>query len=431
MDVTIMQEALSESFEITRITDGDATREQIAAAFAALAERAGPDDAVLVHYSGHSVPDGMYEGTALQDTYLIAHDTVDGASGVSAEQLHAWLQAIPSRHTTIVLDTHPQRAFMELAEKGDYRMLIASDSAQLAYERQVEFGGRIVSAGSFTVALAAQLWESDSETLTFGELLDGCIRRLEDVDARPSPVSSDTTGPWPEFTPQVPVLVGDRDDLVFGVSDVHLWAFDFAVRRTYPRASVQRLRTRRRHLPSDLAQSFAALEVSFARAFLEHDGFDEAIDALDSVAAQAGSHVAEVQRLLAVAHLRAHRLADARPSLESLAALVEPAETRATLTSQASALGRSRRFALMVGIDRYRNEEQRPEARPTTHGSSGRRSSIAADSPTRTSPCSSTRRRRGPRSSTRSGSSQTSVARIPPCSSSPGTARRLLRIRRS
>ena len=62
------------------------------------------------------------------------------------------------------------------------------------------------------------------------------------------------------------------------------------------------------------------------------------------------------------------------------------------------------------------------EARSTTRGSCGRRWSIAADSPTRTSPCSSTRRRRGPRSSTRSGSWQTSVARIPPCSSSPGTA---------
>lgn len=361
MDVTIMQEALSASFEITTITDGEATKDRIALAFAALAERAGPGDAVLVHYSGHSVPDEMYEGTALEGTYLILHDTLDATTGVSAEQLHAWLEAIPSRHTTIVLDTHPQRAFMRLAEQGDYRMLIASDSAQLAYERQVEFNGRIVSAGSFTAALAAQLWESDAETLTFGELLDGCIRRLEDVDGQRPPPASDTTGAWPEFTPQVPVLIGDRDDLVFGVSDVHVWAYDFAVRRTYPRASVERLRTRLRHLPSDLAASFAPLEVSFGRAFLEHGADDAALEALESVLARGGTHVGEALRLLAVAQLGAHRLADAGTALESLAGLVERAETRTTLGAQASALGRTRRFALVVGIDRYRNEElQRP-----------------------------------------------------------------------
>ena len=146
---------VGESFEITRHHPTAMRRRRGSQrAFAELAERAGPDDTVLVHYSGHSVPDGMNEGTAFEDTYLMAHDTLDAASGVSAEQLHAWLQAIPSRHTTIVLDTHPQRAFMELAEKGDYRMLIATDSAQMAYERQVEIDGRIVIAGSFTVALA-------------------------------------------------------------------------------------------------------------------------------------------------------------------------------------------------------------------------------------------------------------------------------------
>jgi hypothetical protein len=105
------------------------TKGKIAGAFDALADRGEPADTVVIHFSGHSL---------LEGTYLIVHDTLDARFGVSAAELHSWLQAIPSRHKTIVLDS--------------------------------------------------------------------TIRRIEELGS-----------------PQVPVLIGDRDDLVFGVRDVHLW----------------------------------------------------------------------------------------------------------------------------------------------------------------------------------------------------------------
>ena len=346
-DVRIMERALfgeqgASAGEVVTVTDALATKNGIARAFADLADRAGPADTVFVHYSGHSVPDRMDEDSKVEDTYLLVHDTVDSESGVSAAELHEWLQAIPSQHTTIVLDTHPRRAFMELAEReGDYHVMIASDSAQMAYETRVQIDGELVTAGSFTSALAGQFADSDPATLTFGSLLDGVIHRLEGVagpEASPPPNSPID---WPESTHQVPVLIGERDDLVFGVSDEHLWAYDFSLRRTYPRESVARLRTLRRHVPSDLAESLPALDVSFGRAFIEHHGYDEAIDTLDSVVDRAGPRAAEVLRLLAAARLGAHRLVDAAPALEALATRVERAEMRTALGTQAAALERA------------------------------------------------------------------------------------------
>ena len=361
-DVRIMERALfgeqgAAAGEVVTVTDALATKNGIARAFADLAVRAGPADTVFVHYSGHSVPDRMDEDSKVEDTYLLVHDTVDSELGVSAAELHEWLQAIPSQHTTIVLDTHPRRAFMELAEReGDYHVMIASDSAQMAYETRVQIDGELVTAGSFTSALAGQFADSDPATLTFGGLLDGVIHRLEGVAGPETPPPADSPIDWPESTHQVPVLIGERDDLVFGVSDEHLWAYDFTLRRTYPRESVARLRTLRRHVPSDLAESLPALDVSFGRAFVEHHGYDEAIDTLDSVVDRAGPRAAEGLRLLAAARLGAHRLVDAAPAFEALATRVERAEVRTALGTQAAALGEPRQFALLVGIDRYRNE---------------------------------------------------------------------------
>ena len=299
----------------------------------------------------------MDEDSKVEDTYLLVHDTVDAELGVSAAELHAWLQAIPSRHTTIVLDTHPRRAFMELAEReGDYqsdRFRLRPDGVR--DQVRVRWGARHARAAS-PCALAGQFADSDPATLTFGGLLDGVIHRLEGVAGPETPPPADSPIDWPESTHQVPVLIGERDDLVFGVSDEHLWAYDFTLRRTYPRESVARLRTLRRHVPSDLAESLPALDVSFGRAFVEHHGYDEAIDTLDSVVDRAGPRAAEGLRLLAAARLGAHRLVDAAPAFEALATRVERAEVRTALGTQAAALGEPRQFALLVGIDRYRNE---------------------------------------------------------------------------
>ncbi|MFB9958722.1 caspase family protein [Agromyces bracchium] len=361
-DVAIMERVLSslagaDPDETVVLTNASATRAGIAAAFANLAERAAPTDTVLVQFSGHSLPDSVQNRAERGDLYLFMHDTVDAGSGVSASELHAWLQAIRSRHTTIVLDTHPHRAFLELAEReGDYRVLLASDSAQMAFETSVEFDGRLVTAGSFTTALAGELQESDPVTLTFGGLLDGVIRRLAVGGPQPESPADPDVAPS-EISSLIPVLIGDRDDLVFGESDIHLWAFDFALRRTYPRETVERLRARRRRVPRGLTDALPSIEVSFARAFIERGAIEDARSVLETVATRDGPHAIEAVRLLAAAQLGGSRLRDAPTTLRVLADRIERADLRAALTEQAAQLEHTRRRALLVGIELYENGE--------------------------------------------------------------------------
>ena len=57
-DVSLMRAVLIESFgfsaeHITRLTNGQATRDGILAALDALVEATGPDDVVLFHFAGH------------------------------------------------------------------------------------------------------------------------------------------------------------------------------------------------------------------------------------------------------------------------------------------------------------------------------------------------------------------------------------------
>jgi uncharacterized caspase-like protein len=347
-DVRLMRQALVarggfHEDGIVAIVNAGATKHAIERAFETLAERADPTDLVVVHFSGMSRPDGLAERTEPTDTaasikgaYLIVHDTLDARSGVSAAELHSWLQAIPSLHKTVVLDTRVSRAFNELAaDSGDYRVLLASDSK----ETSVELDGQVVPCGLFTSILSMQLAQADPEALTFGDLVDH-IRRIAERDVR-----------------QAPVLIGDREDLVFAVPEVHQWAFKFALRRTYPRETAERLRARRRHLPSGLLDAFPALDVSFARAFIEHSAFDDAIEVLEQVAPRPGPHRAEALRLLATAQLASHRLQAASSTLGELALLISEPALRTALAKQGPLLARPRRFALLVGINRYQHPD--------------------------------------------------------------------------
>ncbi|GGK63314.1 caspase family protein [Ornithinimicrobium pekingense] len=346
-DAEIMATELTRlaGFDAVTLTDSYATKLGVREAFIDLAEWTEPDDTVIVHYSGHAVGDSEEASSDADELYLVVHDTTEAQPGITAQELHDWLTAIPSRHKTLIIDSHTRRAFMDLAQQGgDYNVLFASDSAQMAQETRIERDGFLVAAGLFTTALVSQLADSNPETLTLGELLDAAIRKI--VEDRASVGS---------LAAQVPVLVGDRDELVFGAIDRHLWAFEFSLRRTYPRESHETLRAHLRRLPGGLDLSFAPLSLSFGCAFLAHGAYDDAVSVLAPLATKEGLRRREVLRLLSAARLGSGSPQDAAADITSLAGLVDD-PLRATLEKQAAHITSARRFALVVGVDRYQHE---------------------------------------------------------------------------
>jgi hypothetical protein len=173
-DTRLMRKVLVErcgfpDADIRILLDEQASRDGILNALAKLSRVVSANDAVIVHYSGRSVPEsrrGVFGEPPTQGLYLVVHDSGPEsgslANGISYEELHCAINEIAAEHTTLILDTHPCSAFNELAAKeGNYALLLASDSAEIAYEHHFEIDGRISPAGLFTGTLARQLTEAN------------------------------------------------------------------------------------------------------------------------------------------------------------------------------------------------------------------------------------------------------------------------------
>jgi uncharacterized caspase-like protein len=86
----------------------DATREKIRLAFASLAKRARPEDQFVFHYSGHGTqiadvrpfdePDGRDEALCPWDA------NADGENLIRDDELGVWLDDLPARRITVILD---------------------------------------------------------------------------------------------------------------------------------------------------------------------------------------------------------------------------------------------------------------------------------------------------------------------------------------
>jgi uncharacterized caspase-like protein len=95
--------ALYDQAEPTLLLDGDATAARVQEEIAALAGRAGPEDAVLIYLAGHGVTarDGAYHFVTSEVSRL------DGIErhGLGHDRLVSLLAAIPARRVFLFLDT--------------------------------------------------------------------------------------------------------------------------------------------------------------------------------------------------------------------------------------------------------------------------------------------------------------------------------------
>lgn len=343
--------------DIVLLKDEEATRERFLAELEKLERWSRPEDPVLVHFSGHSVPSSrpdIFGPNERENVYLLLHDTHNRQgfleNGVSADELHQRLQAIPALRKMIVLDTHASQPLVDLAEReGTYALILASDTAEIAYEWSVEVEGQKLACGMLTGALYQAGMDLRSEDSTYDHWIAPAIRISQEA--------SSNAALYPNR--QTPLFVGQRNGSVFGEEDFLLPLFEFSLRRQWPEMTASQLIKRYRSVSQSLSFPHPQAHLAFGRALLSKGEYAAAVEALNMAAAQVGREDRAVLLPLMRAHLGAGDLARAADVCRRLSAGAEDADRAALagLLAQMEAMGGSRREAVLVGIDRYRSRK--------------------------------------------------------------------------
>ena len=366
---------------VTLLTNEAATRQRCLDELEGLARRASSGDTVFVHFSGHSVPSSRpdyfgYAGT--EAVYLILADTNDTPGylthGLSADELHQHMQAIPAARKTLILDTHSSQRLVDLARlDSTYNLIGASDTAEIAYEWHVPVDGADVPCGMLTGALYQALLAADANQLTFGQWMTKAIAIAMNASSNPALFA----------VPQTPYFEGVPDLPVFGPEDIFLPVFEFSRRRAWPELTVQQLTRQYARLRGLIGAPHPAAHSAFGAAFASKQAYGQAIEALVMAIAQPGGDTPESLLALAHAQLAAGRYADALASLgrhqANSAGAVEVTRdadketARAdkvtrdadkskvdALATQVEALAASHKHAVLVGIDTYAGADVPP-----------------------------------------------------------------------
>ena len=207
-----------EASKLESVAGGDfmsAGKKSIHDALATVAQKATPDDAIFISFSGH----GYSNGEAF---YLMPSD-IDGncegvddsllKSAISADELADWLRPIDAGEMTLILDACDSansvqgggfkpgpmgsRGLGQLAYDKRMRVLAASESSESAYEPTSLSAGRLtyvlVEAG---LKQGRADWKPVDHKITVGEWLSygvDAVPRLQDAGDKQTPVLFDFT----------------------------------------------------------------------------------------------------------------------------------------------------------------------------------------------------------------------------------------------
>jgi tetratricopeptide (TPR) repeat protein len=357
-DVKLMKDVLTQQYgfdesNVFCLTDRAATRKEILKALEELGQKTSTADTVIVHYSGHSIPESKPDAFDLKPKdglYLIVHDTIAKSgyltNGISPMELHQLMNAIPATRKTLILDTHPSFQLKKLIEKdGNYALLLASDSKEIAYEYRTEIGKQLGQAGLFTGVLSHQLRQSNSDTLTYGQLLDAVITEIRE-----------------RHLDQTPLLTGDRNQPIFAEEDFYLSLFEFTQRRNYSAFTLESLLRQYSSMRKRISLQFAEAHYGFGRALLEKGDHEGAIDALQTALHHGGDYYLEALLALGIAQVTARRYVEALETFEQYAKVASKDKivVVSELIEKSKRLLSCRKHALLVGINKYSNKDLMP-----------------------------------------------------------------------
>lgn len=343
--------------DVTVLTDSQATRARFVEELQQLQKSATLSDAVVVFFSGHSIPARQVDTLGqsyVENVYLILHDTNDDpghlTDGITANELHQLMQDIPAGRKTLILDTHASERLMELVRhEGSYALILASDTAEIAYESQFEIAGERLRCGMLTSALYQSLLEADDQTLTYGDWISSAIRIAE--------LASSNRDIYPQS--QTPYFSGIKNQRVFGPDDIYLSVFEFSQRQDWPDLSLDELTKLYAIFCHAITVPHPHGHAAFGRAFLTKNADAQAIAALQTAVAQAGDAVPANLLTLARAQFRAGQYPAALATLQHYAPLATPTDQAMVqeLGGWLEKLATSRKHALLVGIDKYLSPE--------------------------------------------------------------------------
>jgi tetratricopeptide (TPR) repeat protein len=350
-DVMFMKKILTQQYgfeetNVLTLLDKDATYQGILNALESLSQKVAPADTVVVYYSGHSIPEIYRENWEVkpnEDPYLVVNDTTYSSGylscSISSAELHLHMNAIPAVNKMLILDTHPSSRFIEMAEKeGNYTLLLSTDSAEVSYELPLKKEGKAVQMGLFTGVLTQLLEDSNPRTLTYGELLDATIAKIRVLGFD-----------------QIPLLIGDREQLIFAREDIYLNIFEFAQRRNYTSIEPESLHKLYIKYQNHEEFKYPLMDYSFGCAFLEKLNYDTAINALQAAVRQRNGNYPEAVLALGKAQFSARCDSDALINFRQYAAKApeEMAESAKLLIERTEKLVSGTKHALLVGTSDY------------------------------------------------------------------------------
>ena len=301
--------------DIITLTDQDATLQNIITELEKLAKTTAPEDAILVHFSGHSVPSSKPEYFGKNDgdenVYLILHDTHDQpgyiTGGMSAVEVHRYMQTIPAGHKTLILDTHANSDLIELSKKeGTYALIVASDTAETAYEWHTVVAGQDIPCGMLTGALYRSLEKAgDGASLTYA---DWFIPAIE--------IASQASAELGYRQRQTPYFVGLLERRPFGGEDPYLFAFEFIQRGNWAKRTLVQLEKQYQLFRHLITSPFPRAHYAFGRAFLSQRALELAMEALQRAIDESPAGYPEAEIAIAKALIRLDRINSAQEALE-------------------------------------------------------------------------------------------------------------------
>ena len=114
-DAKLMEEKLKGyNFEVTLLTDDQATKAGILAAIAALKDKLSAKDKVVVYFAGHGTTDGDSSAAILPSD---AKDTGEG-SDIKTTELYEAVSALPAASRTLILDSCHSGGMIPMGARG-------------------------------------------------------------------------------------------------------------------------------------------------------------------------------------------------------------------------------------------------------------------------------------------------------------------------
>ena len=129
------------------LLDGEATLERIRAAFASVAESSGPDDTVVIFFSGHGARLGNPDDSESALLPIECDGQTLGTTSLSEREFSSLLRRIPAQRLLVLIDA------CHSGGVGSFKGLVAGVSPALGYsekslDRLAEGAGRVLIASS-------------------------------------------------------------------------------------------------------------------------------------------------------------------------------------------------------------------------------------------------------------------------------------------